>query len=154
MFDTIETHSSYLLRLFQGKLSVVSGASCPRVNPPADMSLALMAEYEMAATTLDTAYRSPSMFDRSLNYAKSQYLPTVSLPWSVKEYLEHLPPRPNGFIGAVEDKLESLFPPMHSPPYPLISDPTTIVDLHGCILSWYLPGCLSRERQVSNLQAR
>jgi hypothetical protein len=61
MFETIESHSSYLVRLFQAKLSVVYRAVGPMVPLPPGMPLTLMAEYEMAATTLDMAYWSPGM---------------------------------------------------------------------------------------------
>jgi hypothetical protein len=63
MFDSIESHSSYLVRLFEEKLSVVSGAVSPAFPPPTGMGLPLMAEYEMAATVLNMAYRSPGMSD-------------------------------------------------------------------------------------------
>jgi hypothetical protein len=68
--------------------------------------------------------------------------------------LDHLPPRPNGFNSAVEDNLEAMFPPLHPPPHPLISEAITIVDNQGIILCWYLPRCLSRGRQVGAFQAR
>ena len=75
MFETIESHSSYLLGLFQAKLSVVAGAACPQVPPPAGMTLTLMSEYEMAATHLNMAYRSPGMLYSSLPSGKHVLLP-------------------------------------------------------------------------------
>ena len=44
--------------------------------------------------------------------------------------------------------MESKFPPLYSDPFPLVSDPACVVDAMGVILCWYLPGCLTRERQV------
>jgi hypothetical protein len=55
MFKTIESHSSYLLKLFEAKLSVVAGAAGPKVSPSPNMALTLMAEYEVVVTTLDMA---------------------------------------------------------------------------------------------------
>lgn len=93
MFETIESHSSYLLRLFQAKLSVVAGAACPQVLPPAGMALTLMAEYEMAATHLDLAYRSPGMLYSSFPSGKHFLLPN-SVPALEHQRILEPPPAP------------------------------------------------------------
>jgi hypothetical protein len=61
MLDTLESHSLYLVRLFLSKLSVDSGADAPAVAAPIGMTMTVMADYELAAATLNTAYRTPGM---------------------------------------------------------------------------------------------
>jgi len=45
-----------------------------------------------------------------------------------------------------EAKLMDLFPPLA---HETIADPCVIADTNGCALTWYLPGVISPERQVS-----
>jgi hypothetical protein len=73
----------------------------------------------------------------------------VKLPWKASDYANALPPRPNGFAGPVEEKLEELFPPLFSKPFPLVSKPSCLVDSDGIILAWYLPDGLTCSRQAS-----
>jgi hypothetical protein len=59
MLDTMESHSLFMVKLFQAKLSVPAGAAAPLTAPPAGMNLSTIQDYELAATTLNMAYRSP-----------------------------------------------------------------------------------------------
>ena len=74
---------------------------------------------------------------------------TVVLPWSVSDYNMHLPARPNGFFGSLEETMESLFPPLFPRPFPMVDSPCVIMDNNAIIIYWYLPGCLTLSRQVS-----
>jgi hypothetical protein len=148
MLDTIDIYSSYLVSLFQSKTSVSTGGNASPARTPPGISLGIMAEFEQAATQLSLAYRTPGTFIIMLALTIDIHLQPVALPWSVEDYLRHLPPKPSGFNGFVEDSLESMFPPLNTYPFPIICDPICLVDNHGVILSWYLPRCLSPERQV------
>ena len=60
-----------------------------------------------------------------------------------------LPKKPTGRNDKEEERLEAWYP--IDPEYKdrLITEPTLIIDIHGKILAWYLPGALSQARQVS-----
>jgi hypothetical protein len=60
ILQDIDTASQYLLYLFKAKLSVPDGGEAPAVPLPDGLSQSLMAEYELLATVLSKAYRSPS----------------------------------------------------------------------------------------------
>ena len=76
---------------------------------------------------------------------------TVQVPWSAAEYNEHLPPRPTGFDGPIEDKMEQMFPPPFSIPFPVVNEPCSLSDGARAILYWYLPNALTERRQVCNI---
>lgn len=61
----------------------------------------------------------------------------------------YLPKKPTGRSDAEEDRIETRYP--IDPEYKdgIITEPTLIIDIHGKILAWYLPGALSQARQVS-----
>ena len=61
MFDTMESHSSFMVMLFLAKLLVDARAKASYVAPLAGMNLSTIQDYELAATTLNMAYRSPGM---------------------------------------------------------------------------------------------
>jgi hypothetical protein len=79
-----------------------------------------------------------------------QDINVVVLPWSAADYVMHLPARPNGFASIVEERMESMFPPLFARPFPTIDTPCTIIDNEDNILCWYLPGCLTLTRQASS----
>ena len=62
MLDTMESHSLFMVMLFQAKLSGNTGAVASFVAPSARMNLSTIQDYELAATTLNMAYRSPGKF--------------------------------------------------------------------------------------------
>jgi len=78
---------------------------------------------------------------------------TVQLPWSIEEYASQLTPQQN--IGTDEHEADLLrrFPPLffssEEAQVPLQDVPCTIVDSHGIIVLWYLPGALTQSRNVS-----
>lgn len=53
--------------------------------------------------------------------------------------------------GKKEPQMEEMYPPNNKKPYPVLSYPATIVDIHGNILVWYLPNSILNARQVSLL---
>ena len=57
----MESQSKYLVELFHAKLSVEVPAKPPLLPTPAGMALTTIAEFELVATVLNRAYRSPSM---------------------------------------------------------------------------------------------
>jgi len=135
------------MRLFKAKLSVPLGTDTPIVDRPFKASSVYIAEFELLASVLNRAYRSPGKSLPPLLSAFKSIL-VVVLPWRVQDYVQHLPPRPTGFNREFESKIIDIFLPLHSPPYPLVTDPVCIMDNQGTLLHWYLPGCLSTDRQV------
>lgn len=77
----------------------------------------------------------------------------VVLPWSAADYCRHLPARAKGFSGSLEERMETMFPPMFSLPFPMIDTPCIIVDNTAAILFWYLPRSLTLTRQVNGSSA-
>lgn len=73
----------------------------------------------------------------------------VHLSWAGPDYVAAMPARPSGRNAGVEEQLSKAFPPLHCRPFPLVSRPSIILDSAGNILTWYLPGLLSNERQVN-----
>jgi len=68
----------------------------------------------------------------------------VHINWDIDRYASRM-----GGVTANQHEaaLQEEYPPMHEPPQ-VYSDPLTLVNVHGRILTWYLPGLLSKERQV------
>lgn len=82
------------------------------------------------------------------NVAENNTSLSVYVPWSAAEYDKYTPPRPSGFDGPVEERLEERFRRAYEKPFPHIQDPCVLVDIDGIILAWYLPAGLTVERQV------
>jgi hypothetical protein len=147
--------SEYLVDLFKTKLAFPDSIDCPQPSnmsmptPPSGMSLTSMAEYELLASILSRAYRTPSRRRPLIPISSHDPIDfVVTVPWDVREYCNRLPPRPNGFDSNVEDNLVRMFPALHERPFPAVVRPCCIVDVNGVILCWYLPSCLTFERQV------
>jgi hypothetical protein len=73
----------------------------------------------------------------------------VVVDWDAFRYAWSLPKRPmnanNAASRAKEESLKKQYPPLNGVE---ISTPCIIVDMHGIILTWYLPGMLKDSRQV------
>lgn len=73
-----------------------------------------------------------------------------TMEWDVTRYAEKLPKDPSKLTtNALKQKEASLrrqYPPLEGV---TASTSCIIVDRHGIILAWYLPGILSNSRQVS-----
>jgi hypothetical protein len=76
-------------------------------------------------------------------------LSTVTLKdWDAQRYDASLPKKPTGQNESDEQRLNIRYPVDDNYKDLLISEPTTVVDRHGKIVLWYLPGALSNARQV------
>ncbi|KAF7967721.1 hypothetical protein HWV62_33317 [Athelia sp. TMB] len=73
---------------------------------------------------------------------------SVRMSWSAQEYAEALPPRPHGHDGPVESDMERKYHPAFAHPVPTLHTPHTVIDRDGRIIAWYLPGILTKARQV------
>jgi hypothetical protein len=77
------------------------------------------------------------------------------IEWDITRYAENLPRKPkNSGTKAAQDAESSLrrrYPPRNkSAADDTMSRPCIIVDMHGTILAWYLPGILKDSRQVNS----
>jgi hypothetical protein len=78
----------------------------------------------------------------------------VTIQWDVTRYADKLPRMAanSGTKAALEKEVQMKrqYPPLDdSAAEPPVSRPCVIVDKHGIILAWYLPGILQDSRQVS-----
>ena len=103
---------------------------------------------------------------------------TVILPWDIHRYCDHLSSKQTGYNEKVENTLSKKYPQLNfkktskatghecdgsevdepavnapkameaNQDFPLLDKPAIIIDRHGNILLWYLPGILRDERQV------
>jgi hypothetical protein len=78
----------------------------------------------------------------------------VNIGWDATRYADRLPRMPSrsGTVGGLkmEACLNGRYPPRNNSTAEVhISRPCIIVDKHGVILAWHLPGILKDSRQVS-----
>jgi hypothetical protein len=152
LLNRIVKYSDYLLSIFRCKIASFKGSLDPPL-PPDDISLAFLVELELLAGVLARAYHNPSQ--QILFLARAICLmpnSEVRMPWSVRDYCRNMTLRPSGFDSALEQELLKKFPPLNNPPFPTTFVPSCILDIEGSILSWYLPNCLTLDRQVRTLQ--
>jgi hypothetical protein len=134
--------------LFQLKLALPGGMMGAYITPPPGMSLCRAAKFMKMADVLARAYRSPGKHLFCIVRYVIYYFCSVILGWSAEEYVRSMPARPTGLNADVENTLSSMFPPLHAAPYPMVDEPICIADRNGVIVYWYLPQCLTRDRQV------
>ena len=76
----------------------------------------------------------------------------VNIKWDFTCYAEKLPRKyvPSGAMARLEESLRRQYPPEGNLAAGIVnSKPCIIVDMHNVILAWYLPGILSKSRQVN-----
>jgi hypothetical protein len=84
-----------------------------------------------------------------MHFQPADGLSAVSVEWDATRYAEMLPKNPSkpGTKAAIEKEasLRLRYPPLNEV---TASTPCIIVDMHGIVLTWYLPGILSDSRKV------
>jgi len=68
--------------------------------------------------------------------------------WDAQRYDASLPKKPTGRNEADEERMKKRYPVNEEYNDRPINEPAIVVDRHGKILVWYLPGALSKIRQV------
>jgi hypothetical protein len=68
--------------------------------------------------------------------------------WDAQRYDASLPKKPTGRNEPDEERMTQRYPLDDEYKDRLISEPAIIVDQHGRIVAWYLPGALAKSRQV------
>jgi hypothetical protein len=70
--------------------------------------------------------------------------------WDVTRYADRLPKNPSKPGTQASEKMEESLKRRYKPleKEVTVSTPCIIVDMHGVIVTWYLPGILSDSRQV------
>jgi hypothetical protein len=140
-----DTLSDYILRVFQ-ELIGPDEPHGPMVLPPPTLPVPLVAECKKAAMVLAAAFRNTSAHQKRLWQMESlisQCTPSVQLSWDVLHYSRRLPRiQTIKTVHKVVDGLHGRYPTVH------LTKLTTIIDAHGRIVLWYLPGILTPERQV------
>ncbi|KAF8964946.1 hypothetical protein BDZ97DRAFT_1619087, partial [Flammula alnicola] len=69
--------------------------------------------------------------------------------WDVNRYRETLSSHNTGMNEEWETNLKRRYPPIYAPTS-FECEPAVVLDRHGNILTWYLPGILKPERQVGS----
>lgn len=152
-FAFIELVSVYIHDLFLCHLSVIlASPSPPNPIPHLSFSSSLIRDAEVLAHTLAQAFTHTSESFYVLPSHVIFNIPpccAVIIPWDASHYSEQVLPGLTGFNDLRESQASEHFPPLYSPPYPLVQHPATVLDSQGRILVWYLPNGFTPERQVS-----
>ncbi|KAH9983365.1 hypothetical protein BJV77DRAFT_966873 [Russula vinacea] len=144
--DFAHTCATYLRFEFQFKLNsfnlwLIGGVSTAP-TPPLLLPVALVLELDRIALTLMNAFHN-----------------RVKVQWDAARYAERAPKntvnlQKSGTKGGKnsgtkasklkEASMKRLYPPLNEV---IVSEPCIIVDMHGIIMAWYLPGILKDSRQ-------
>jgi hypothetical protein len=125
--------------------AINSGRAKHPVLPSPMILVHLLVECELAVATLVKAYQHPGEHLVILIVFADFVL--VYLPWDMARYSSRLPKQQHvKYVRSSVESLASKYPPI-SPTLHLTS-PATVVDQHGRIVVWYLPGVLTKHRQV------
>lgn len=73
----------------------------------------------------------------------------VRTSWDADRYATMVTPKQSGQNMKTEERLLSVYRADHPGMY--LNQPAVIADVHGAILSWYLPKSLSPTRQVTKI---
>lgn len=142
----LEQVSEYMLSAFVERLGVEPLA---RPNlPPLSMPLPLSIACEIAVKVLSEAYMNQSEPGNHRSPLLLHPMPlAVTIPWDIDRYSMRLPKvQTPPKIPTTLQGLKHKYPPIT--PTILLSRPSVILDMHGRIIAWYLPGLLSQEWQV------
>ena len=71
------------------------------------------------------------------------------LPWDAVRYCNRLSIKDNGRNEVKEAAILKAYPPPSGTSEKIMDTPSIIVDMHGVILAWGLPGVLPMHRQAS-----
>ena len=155
MADLTHVLSDHLMNLFTYNitafhLSPDDRSNIPVPSPPSlFLTTDLVTESEHIAHALAEAYLNPSEFVilpyHSFPEPKHS---EVTLPWDAVRYSDRLTSRETGQHEEREKQHAVAYPPIGDMEPNKISRPTVVVDMHGVILAWYLPGVLGNARQV------
>ena len=124
----------------------------PGPLPPLDLSVELVCDCELLAAIAAKAYMNRGMgltTNRNLPIWWSENTDAVKLnAWDAQRYDASLPKKPMGRNEADEERMKKRYPINEDYNDQPINEPAIVVDRHGKILVWYLPGALSKARQV------
>lgn len=113
---------------------------------PDGWPLDFLIDCNRAVNEILAAFRNRGEYEQTFHRAEL-ISKAVQTAWDVEEYALHISARNYGQNAKLESNLLNMFPPIHEPAKEY-RRPTLLTDVRGHALAWYLPGLITRTRQV------